>query len=309
MIKIARTKCPDHLDPNNPKSPGQKELARITKRIEKGEVVKSTHFSAYGDRSVREALRDMFNGKCAYCERQAAGGQDGDVEHYRPKKGVTEADDAGIEHPGYWWLAAHWENLVLSCMHCNQFRSKQNIIPDDVVTLAELEAFLKDPPDTGTGKLNSFPTQDGVWVTDPAGDIASEKPLIIDPSADVDPEDHLEWVIFDGASTVRAKGGSAAGEASRKILGLNRRWLEEERRAKIALMRIQRNTIIDAMQNWLNADNPDVKAVWGQVADRAIHDLWAFTDEAQPFIGLARAFIKTVQDEVELIRPSDTGAV
>lgn len=232
MIKVERCKCPPALDASDPNSPGQVELAKLSARLASGEVLKSDDFKAYRREEVRDALKDMFNGKCAYCERPVAGGGGEEIEHYRPKKGVSEADELGIDHPGYWWLAMDWSNLVLSCEHCNQWRKRQVEIPDDVVTVEELKTFFEsDPRATGSGKQNSFPTADNVWITDPAADVASEKPLIIDPSADGNPEDHLDWVIFKGASTVRAKNGSKAGEASRKILGLNRRWLEEERRA------------------------------------------------------------------------------
>ncbi|MEM7471728.1 MAG: hypothetical protein AAF340_10285 [Pseudomonadota bacterium] len=299
MIQIERDPTPAELDPNKPNSLGQRELNRLESKLANGEVLTSDDFRAYGHDNVRAALRDMFNGKCAYCERLASGGEDGDIEHYRPKKGVSEADDVGVVHEGYWWLAMDWLNLVLSCKHCNQWRSKQVEIPDDVITIEQLEAFfLNDPRATGSGKQNSFPTQDNVWVTT-RGDVSPEKPLILDPSnATIDPEDHLDWVIFEGASTVRPKNGSEAGEATRKILGLNRRWLEEERRAKIALMQMQRNRIIERMQKWLDTDDPGRKADLADDIDDRIEDLWVFTNPNQPFIGLARAFIRKLQIEV-----------
>ena len=211
---------------------------------------------------------------------------------------MTEADEAGVAHAGYWWLAMVWENLVLSCQHCNQSRSKQIIIPDDVETLEELEEFLKNPPRTTSGKLNAFPTADNKWVTDPDGDIETEKPLIINP-ADTDPEDDLEWVLLEGASTVRAKGGSPAGEATRKILGLNRRWLEEDRRVKLRQMLRERNEIIEAMNKWLAATTNAEAEPWGIMAENAIARLRRRTGPEQPFAGLARAFLVKVQAEVD----------
>ena len=243
MIPVTRTACPPSLDPNDPDASGPKEFRKIRDMLANGETVKSDDFSAYGSRAVREALREMFHGKCAYCESKIAGNQDTDVEHYRPKKGVTEAEDAGVAHPGYWWLAMVWENLVLSCQHCNQSRSYHVIIPDNLETEDELIEFLQNQPASRAGKLNAFPTEDGVWALGPGDDLTVEKPLILNP-VDTDPGNHLDWVLFQGASTVRARNGSLVGEATRKILGLNRRWLEEDRRIHLLEMREDRNDII-----------------------------------------------------------------
>ena len=297
MIKVVRAACPPALDLTDPGSAGSRELAKVKAKLAAGEVLKSDDFSAYGNAAVREALREMFHGKCAYCESKIAGSQDTDVEHYRPKKGVAEADEAGVAHPGYWWLAMQWENLVLSCQHCNQSRSYHVIIPDGLETEDELRAFLERQPKTRAGKLNAFPVEGNAWVTDEDGDLATEKPLIMNP-VDMDPDEHLEWVLFQGASTVRAKGGSAVGEATRKILGLNRRWLEEDRRIRLLEMRRLRNRLIDKLNKWLEADSPVIAEIYKAAAQEVIDDLRAMTDEQQPFAGMARAFLSQVQDEV-----------
>lgn len=297
MIRVARTDCPPSLDPDDPGSSGSKELAKIKAKLAAGETVKSSDFSAYGSRAVRDALRAMFHGKCAYCESKIAGSQDTDVEHYRPKKGVTEADKAGVAHPGYWWLAMRWENLVLSCQHCNQSRSYHVIIPDDLETDEELREFLERQPKTTAGKLNAFPVEGNLWVINEGGDLMTEKPLILNP-VDMDPDEHLEWVLFQGASTVRAKAGSPVGEATRKILGLNRRWLEEDRRIRLLEMRRLRNRLIDKLNKWLEADSPVVAEFYKAAAQEVIDDLHAMTDEKQQFAGMARAFLLQVQDEV-----------
>jgi 5-methylcytosine-specific restriction endonuclease McrA len=297
MIRVTRTPCPDSLNPNNPDAAGPKERLKVEGMLARGETVKSDDFSAYGSREVREALHEMFHGKCAYCESKIAGSQDTDVEHYRPKKGVTEAKKAGVVHPGYWWLAMKWENLVLSCQHCNQSRTYHVIIPDDLDTEAKLLKFLKRQPKSRAGTLNAFPTEDNIWVTDPAGDLPAKKPLILNP-VDMVPEDHLDWVFFQGASTVRAKGGSPVGEATRKILGLNRRWLEEDRRIHLLEMREDRDNIISAINNWLTADDPDNVRHWHDWAQRAIERLKRRTNDEMPFAGMAKAFLAQVQQEV-----------
>jgi len=293
MIRVKRTACPPSLNPADPNASGPKELRKIRDKIANNEPVKSDDFSAYGSRAVRDALREMFDGKCAYCESKIAASQDSDVEHYRPKKGVAEAAD----HPGYWWLAMVWENLVLSCQHCNQSRSHHVIIPDGLQTEAELLEFLQNPPVTRAGKQNAFPTEDDFWETDPALGVAHENPLILNP-VDTDPALHLEWVLFQGASTVRPKNGSEIGKATCRILGLNRRWLEEERRILLLEMRNDRDDIIVAINNWLTTDDPHHKANYKDTADRAIRRLLDKTAENKPFAGLARAFLAVVQQEV-----------
>ena len=57
-------------------------------------------------------------GRCAYCEGRNSAGEFGDAEHYRPKGEVTE-NRKPISHPGYYWLAYEWYNLLLSCKKCN----------------------------------------------------------------------------------------------------------------------------------------------------------------------------------------------
>ena len=68
-------------------------------------------------------LEHFFNGKCAYCETFIGPRFFGDAEHYRPKGRVTVRRAAveikGRPHPGYYWLAYHWKNLVPACQYCN----------------------------------------------------------------------------------------------------------------------------------------------------------------------------------------------
>ena len=72
---------------------------------------------------VRKAQHERHhNGKCCYCERKRDIRLERDVEHYRPKMGVKEAPN----HPGYWWLAYDWSNLLLSCKTCNTIYKKNH---------------------------------------------------------------------------------------------------------------------------------------------------------------------------------------
>ena len=122
--------------------------------------------------------------------------QRGDIEHFRPKKGVTDEKDVPVqiriagkpmEHPGYFWLAYNWHNLLLSCITCNQ------------------------PGDEGIGKRLRFPVANGQWAAND-GEVPVEKPLLfnpIDPN-DEDPENHLgieltTGILFAKNNSERAK--------------------------------------------------------------------------------------------------------
>ena len=150
-----------------------------------------------------------FYGKCAFCEQVIHGTEYGDIEHYRPKGGVTTEDYKPIDivvggetkpHPGYYWLCYDWTNLLPSCEICNR------------------------PSERGEGKRNKFPVQ-GTMATSPDDDLKLEQPLIINPMFE-DPSDHL-FVTPNGI--MHPKNGSVRGAATIRILGLNLRDLPGRR--------------------------------------------------------------------------------
>ena len=78
--------------------------------------MKSRHFkNIWSDPNVKKFLYESQHGKCCYCERKRDK-READVEHFRPKAEVDGAEN----HPGYWWLAYSWENLLIACKTCNQ---------------------------------------------------------------------------------------------------------------------------------------------------------------------------------------------
>src|SRR5262245_5653921 len=163
----------------------------------------------------RQFFLDLFHGKCAYCEAKIILDQHkGDVEHYRPKGGVTDENDNAIEvdnghggkrpHGGYYWLAYSLENLLPSCIACNR--------PDA-------------SGDRRVGKWNRFPVA-GKHASMPA-EIADEKPLLLNPLlAEDDPTQHLE---FD-SETGRIIGKTERGQMTVCVLNLNREGLPDARR-------------------------------------------------------------------------------
>ena len=189
-------------------------------------------FKAYSAPKVKDKLAGLFGRKCMFCESLLAGSQPGDVEHYRPKGKVVlhpkpEIGDHSV--PGYFWLAAKWPNLLLSCADCNRPRTQPDF----------------DNRKRVIGKANYFPLADesaratGPWA------ILAEEPLLLNPCLD-DPSAHLvfhedgriEPAIIDGTP-------SAKGQASIHFLGLARAELLQMRaRHGRTVMAAIRHTVV-----------------------------------------------------------------
>jgi|GEM_PF-1271646 len=162
--------------------------------------------NVWGD--LKDYLRVLFHGKCAYCDGRFDRNDWGDVEHYRPKRKVTDANGQAIDHPGYYWLAYQMSNLLPSCKLCNQ----------------------------GKGKANQFPIDpEDKRVKTPLHDLAGETPLLLNPYIH-NPADHLRYVARmkevaeKSLGTIESKDSDPVGENSKKVYWLNRPALIEFRR-------------------------------------------------------------------------------
>lgn len=152
--------------------------------------------------NIYMSLDSDFHGKCAYCESLIATNQPGDIEHFRPKGKVTDVENKPVDkgnglelHPGYYWLAYDWKNLLLACRDCNILKSKN---------AGKL-----------IGKGNRFPVKDFRAVR--PGEEIREEPLLIHPVLE-NPEEHLE---VDETGIMNAKNGSEKGKTCIDIFGLN----------------------------------------------------------------------------------------
>lgn len=154
-------------------------------------------------KQMRSILFEAFFGKCAYCEAKFILDQTGDVEHFRPKAGVVDEHDQRVDHPGYYWLAYEWSNLLPSCSKCNR--------------------LTKTKDGRRVGKGERFPIM-GQRATAP-GEEASEQPLFLHPCVD-DPELHFR---LDPETGVLA-GLTPRGRACVELLDLNREGMPEERK-------------------------------------------------------------------------------
>ena len=72
---------------------------------------KKTARNRYRQPSVRDALKQLFNRKCAYCESRFAHTSYGHIEHFRPKATFPE-------------LTFNWNNLLWACGMCNSAEYK-----------------------------------------------------------------------------------------------------------------------------------------------------------------------------------------
>lgn len=194
MIHIRRVAEPKELDLSNSKSRGYKELQRAKKYFLEKE--KDFPFRVYKAPNVKNALDEMFHGKCGYCESKIDVVTHVDVEHFRPKGAIIIEDNEDMVYPGYYWLAMKWENLLISCPLCNR-EHKGNQFP-----LVDESLRVKSPLDNNL-----------------------EEALLLNPCED-NPTDHL---IFTESGEILTKNNSDKGETSIKIYGLYRPKLTQAR--------------------------------------------------------------------------------
>ena len=198
MIRVDRTRVPKPAVLDSPKALQERRLAEDFYRQEWSRDGPRTQrrfeFKLYREMEVREALTALFHGKCAYCEARFAAVDPPDIEQFRPKASVTESP----EHPGYWWLASDWDNLLVSCLDCNRVRTHEG---------------------ERVGKANRFPLVDERKRAWEPGQEAAEQPAAAGSVSR----------RAGGAPVVRRDGrvvsDTPRGQATISVLGLNRRWI------------------------------------------------------------------------------------
>lgn len=172
----------------------------------------------YRSSEVKVCLEELFHNKCAYCESKPTASSDWDVEHYRPKRKVKEAPT----HPGYYWLAYTWDNLLLSCPHCNQARYDPPTYED------------RSRGAEAHGKMDQFPLEDEAKrAMGPSEDCGRESPLLIDPTR----EDPAPLFFLSPLGELSEVAGSPKARETLRICHLNRRRLKEARVEKLALLK------------------------------------------------------------------------
>lgn len=242
----------------------------------------SYEFAAYSDNTVKAAINAIFEFKCAYCESGYGATAPVDVEHFRPKGRVkTPAGD----QQGYWWLAADWDNLLASCIHCNRANTQ---------TLFDGRTLV-------TGKADHFPLADESKRARSEGAEAHETHLLINPCAE-DPRALLRFVVAregpcDLNNPILVKPvledagslGHRRAQTSIEIYGLNRVHLVKERttRAK-AVMR--------SLGSLRKAARDMARATEGPAREEHLQEMEAQRDAIReycandaPYAGMSRA--------------------
>lgn len=107
MIKLIRTSAPDKLTPEFVKA--------------KTEEYKQTKNSVWNIEWLKESLKDLSHGKCAYCECDLTKESNYmEVEHFEDKH--YNADKV-----------MQWDNLLPSCKQCNGHKSDHDVIAEPIV--------------------------------------------------------------------------------------------------------------------------------------------------------------------------------
>jgi uncharacterized protein (TIGR02646 family) len=284
----------------------ERERARAHHRAPSGGVVagntkkkKNFEYTAYKLDVVKRELERLFHGKCAYCETYYSALAPVDVEHYRPKGAVSEDP----EHPGYWWLAMSWDNLLPSCIDCNRKR-KQRVVSNNA-SLHDLytESTRHATTTVQAGKKDSFPlAPGGTRCRSEDTDLDTEQPLLLDPTRDR-PADHLGWYLTDDEpiALIYAREESTRGERARVSIhtyGLNRLGLVQERtrvlRRLIFLGEVvtELGTAIDALRLAQVAGANGIAQRLQTLQDGTLVEMRSMADPEAPYSMMARAWIE-----------------
>ncbi len=230
-------------------------------------------FKAYKKDDVKKALSQLFHGKCAYCESRYAGTQPMDVEHWRPKGGVSELGQSGLG-VGYPWLAARWTNLLPSCIDCNRPRVQH----DDLTGLDETLGKANQFPVSGPRMQRPIPHS----ATPPVEDVA----LLIDPTVD-DPVQHLRF-RDDGVVIALTDKGTH----SIRVYALNRSELVLERLGLARLIE-QRLMTIEFLASVIARPRlpQELKRDLQDLAAHEIDALMELAEPGRPYSAMARQLI------------------
>jgi uncharacterized protein (TIGR02646 family) len=228
-------------------------------------------FKAYGKQPVRDALNAAFDFKCAYCETYFGAAQPVAVEHYRPKSGYLVAGK--MQKPGYYWLAAAWDNLLPSCTDCNSGRTQ---------TLADGTRMV-------IGKANQFPITSEHKRATVIDTEKVEGRLLLHPYYD-QPSKHLVFTD-DGIVTWQRPGRKASKKAKESIRvyallrdGLVRARAALEKDLKVQ-MAITENIVLGL------AENP-TSVPLGRALDAQLALLESFTEPEKPYSEMARQLLE-----------------
>jgi uncharacterized protein (TIGR02646 family) len=295
MIFINRNKKkePEVLK-KQPGTPATKEKEAAIAYYAAGKQEKSYEYTVYKNDEVRTTLEELFNGKCAYCEARIKTISHGDIEHYRPKSTVKKKKkQEGSAYIGYYWLAADWDNLLLSCELCNR---KSSVVTADGKKISY-------------GKLDQFPLKDEEQhrCTHHDEDVAKEAPyrLLLNPCID-DPGKHLvfkEDGIVQPAETTPGVE-SEMGRKSIDVYGLFRKELVEDRlrlAEDIKVDILNAKFIFDKLTEAILQNNAADVQQYDNLLNMNIKKLQRFLADEQPHLAVTRQLVEPALKQLNML--------
>jgi hypothetical protein len=203
-------------------------------------------------------------------------------------------------HPGYWWLAADWDNLLPSCIDCNRRRRQTHATPDGA------------PMAEKSGKQDLFP-MDGPYISDHAADISAEHPLLLNPCRD-DPAQHLAFRVLPDpilalALPLDPPDAPQRGAAAIRVYGLNRLALVQERTRILRRLELLRDVLarLDEAAALIEASaDPAAKRALAPInsaVDRLLQDIAAMAYETEPYSAMVTAWLHLWADELKRDAP------
>ena len=317
MINVKRLDCPDILKiGENPESEGEFEAkdaigyfqiianhpTKYKKTGKRGLRIEQD-YTVYSDKKVRKLLVKMFHGKCAYCESKITAIYNGDIEHFRPKGEIQEATP---KKPGYFWLAAEWDNLLFACPFCNQTNTHEFKNGDEIeeAVFGKLDQF---PLDSEGNRLNH--NHGLIYFTDKvayqtAFDLEESERLLLNPCKD---DNIQKYFKFDDGAIITNDSLTDFEEkkALKSIItyALHRLPLTIAREQKIIKIKAQIKRVENAIINYNKyMDVSDYERVrFESIMREEMKILKKYKDPDQEYAGLARYIIDKYFDDANFI--------
>ena len=207
-----------------------------------------------------KALRELFNGKCAYCESIIPLEiTKSEYDHFRPKSGARGLERE-FSNDHYWWLTYEWNNLYYCCPNCNQYKSSW-------FPVEGLRSAI------------------GTKYEDIVG---QEAALLIDPCVDK-PEDHLTYKENGEVDFLTAKGKTTI-----EIIKLNRSDLVEARQRMLEELKEEWTFFLSLFKN-ANQNMERVNEItrsWGEIFNNR--------ESRKPYLGIQRQLLTKWLKELEI---------
>lgn len=284
---------------NHPRKYKRMGIAGV--RIEAGYIV-------YGHIMVRKVLLKMFRGKCAYCESKITTIYNGDIEHFRPKGGYCNVSTIPTTKPGYYWLAAEWENLLLACPFCNQTNTHEIKVSGEIkeVILGKLNQF---PLLTEQYRLN--PNHGAMYFSNATEYLnafmqeESER-LLINPCIDSNVQRFFKY-DDEGAIMVNDSLGvfeKQKAAISIQVYALHRFNLALSRKEKVISIKAQIKRVENAIYHYNKYhDSSDEEKTWFEgIMREEMKILKKFKEPDQEYSGLARYIIDKYFHNANFVR-------